>query len=89
MPKFIVISGTIKKSVTLPDGGKKKMHGIGDELELTVEDAAQLNRKVPCVELAETHAKKAKAKADADSAIANADKEAITKLAGGKKEGGK
>ena len=78
MPKFIVINGSIKQN--------KKVHGIGAELELTVEDAERLNKKSPSVELADVRAAKAKAEHDAKAAIEKAEKSAAEKL---KKDGAK
>lgn len=76
MPKFIVVSGSIKKD--------KKVHGVGAELELTVEDAARLNKKSTCVELADVVNAKKKAEADAKAAVEKAEKAAAEKL---KKDG--
>lgn len=72
MPKFTVITGSIKAN--------KKLHHPGDELELSVEEAARINAKGLFVELTETHAAKAKAQADAKAAIEKAEKEAAAKL---------
>lgn len=72
MPKFTIISGSIKQN--------KKVHTVGAELEISIEDAALFNKKHPCVELSEVHNAKKKAAADAKATIEKAEKEALEKL---------
>lgn len=78
MPKFIVVNGSVKKD--------KKVHQVGAVLELPIEEVERINRKGIFLELAETHAAKAKAESDAKAAIEKAEKDAAEKL---KKGGGK
>jgi hypothetical protein len=80
MPKFIVITGSVKKTVQLPAGGTKKLHHVGDELELSADEAAALNKRGPVVEPLEVHKARAKAKSDAKAAVEAAEKEAAEKL---------
>lgn len=80
MPKFIILEGSIHKPVKRGDGSTKSIHTEGEEIEFSAEEAAFINRKGPKLEPLELHAARAKAKADAKTAIEKAENEAKAKL---------
>lgn len=81
MPKFTIISGSIKQN--------KKVHGVGAELELSIEDAARINKKEQCVELSDVFNARKKAEAEAKAAVEKAEKDAAEKLKAAQKGGAK
>jgi hypothetical protein len=85
---FIILKGSIKKTVERSDGSLKRMHQAGDEIELTTEDAALVNKKGKVIESLDVHKARAKAGADAKAAVEKAEKDAAEKLKLEKAKGG-
>ena len=81
MSKFLILKGSIKKSIKTANGSTKRLHKAGDEIELSADEAAEINAKGKLIEPVDVAHARTKASADAKAAIDKAEKDAAAKAA--------